>query len=189
MNQEKAKGRPVIVCLHGSASNSAMWREFRSAVRERATVITPDLHSDDSHAPGEGHRHALQAEADTVLEAVGKTDGPFHLVAHSRGGAVAACIANRCPERVASIVCYEPAGIAEIMARGLNVPVQVLCGTRSWPAAKRIAEKTTGLVAQARLLKLVGLRHMAPVTHPHVVNPIILDYVLPVSMPEQVRAA
>jgi hypothetical protein len=39
------------------------------------------------------------------------------------------------------------------------------------------------------LLKLVGLRHMAPATHPHVFNPIVLDYILPVSMPEQVRAA
>ncbi|MDH3908263.1 MAG: hypothetical protein OEU83_04470, partial [Gammaproteobacteria bacterium] len=74
-------------------------------------------------------------------------------------------------------------------ARNLDVPVQLLCGTRSWQMARRVAERTAELISHARLLKLVGLRHMAPATHPHVFNPIVLDYILPVSMPEQVRAA
>ena len=181
MNQENSAERPVVVCLHGSASNSNMWDEFRSEVRSRATVITPEL-------PGMGQR-ALADDVASVLRQIGVTRKPFHIVAHSRGAAIAACIGSLYPERVASLVCYEPAGVSRFVARSLDVPVQLLCGTRSWGAARRVAEKTAELIAKACLLKLVGLRHMAPVTHPHVINPIILDYILPVSMPEQVRAA
>ena len=181
MNYKETAERPVVVCLHGSAGNSGMWIEFRNAVRSRAIVITPDL-------PGVG-QHALADDVASVLRQIGVTRRPFHIVAHSRGAAVAASIASLYPERVESIVCYEPAGISESVARNLDVPVQLLCGTRSWQMARRVAERTAELISHARLLKLVGLRHMAPATHPHVFNPIVLDYILPVSMPEQVRAA
>jgi pimeloyl-ACP methyl ester carboxylesterase len=181
MNEENIAKRPVIVCLHGSASNSNMWDELRSEVRGRATVITPDL-------AGIGKR-ALADDVASVLRQIGVTRKPFHIVAHSRGAAIAACIASLYPERVASLVCYEPAGVSPFVARSLDVPFQLLCGTRSWQVARRVAEKTAELVSHARLLKLVGLRHMAPVTHPHVFNPIVLDFILPVSMPDQARAA
>jgi pimeloyl-ACP methyl ester carboxylesterase len=173
--------RPVLVCLHGSASNGGMWRDLRKLVRDRATVITPDL-------PGLG-QHALTDDVESALRQVGRTGRPFHIIAHGRGAAVAACIANLYPERVASIVCYEPAGITQTLARGLRTPFQALCGTRSWEVARRVAERTADLVSDARLLKLVGLRHMAPLTHPHIVNPVILDFVLPVIMPDQFKAA
>ena len=173
--------RPLIVCLHGSAGNSGMWQDFRKLVRDRARVITPDL-------PGLG-RHALTDDVQSVLQQVGTTSQSFHIVAHARGAAIAACIATLYPARVASIVCYEPAGIAPFVAQGLRTPVRLLCGTRSWAAARRAAERTADLIADVRLLKMVGLRHMAPLTHPHVVNPVFLDFVLPVEMPGQFKAA
>jgi pimeloyl-ACP methyl ester carboxylesterase len=172
---------PLIVCLHGSASNSGMWRDFRELVRGRAQVITPDL-------PGLG-RHALCDDVQSVLRQVGTTSRPFHIVAHARGAAVAARIATLYPARVASVVCYEPAGISQFVARGLRTPFRLLCGTRSWAAARRAAERTADLIADVRLLKMVGLRHMAPLTHPHVVNPVFLDFVLPVEMPDSFKAA
>jgi pimeloyl-ACP methyl ester carboxylesterase len=181
MSEENTAERPVIVCLHGGASNSNMWDDFRSEVRGRATVITPDL-------PGMG-KQALSDDVASVLLQIGVTRQPFHIVAHARGAAIAACIASLYPERVASLICYEPVGVSPFVARTLDVPLQLLCGTRSWQAARRVAERTAELVAHARLLKLVGLRHMAPITHPHVFNPITLDFILPVSMPDQVRAA
>ena len=175
------QSRPILVCLHGSASNGNMWRDFRTLVRDRALVIAPDL-------PGLGEK-ALDDDVEAVMRHVGETGQPFHVIAHGRGAAVAACIANRYPDRVASMVCYEPAGISRGLARGISTPVQMLCGTRSWKAARQAAERTTERVSQARLLKLVGLRHMAPLTHPHILNPVILDYVLPVVMPDQFKAA
>jgi len=181
MKQTINNPRPTLVCLHGSASNSGMWREFRELVRDRATVITPEL-------PGLG-QHALSDDVELALRQIAQTGRPFHIIAHGRGAAVAACIANLYPERVASIVCYEPAGITQTLARGLMMPFQMLCGTRSWDVARRVTERTAEFVAHARLLKLVGLRHMAPLTHPHIVNPVLLDFVLPVAMPDQFKAA
>lgn len=178
---ETDTGRPVLVCLHGSASNSGMWRDFKNLVRDRAMIITPDL-------PGQG-QHALSNDVRSVLRQVGTISRPFHIIAHARGAAVAAGIAMLHPERVASIVCYEPTGISQVLARRLKTPVRLLSGTRSWAAARRAAERTADLVADARLLKMVGLRHMAPLTHPHIVYPVFLDLVLPVVMPDPFRAA
>ncbi len=178
---ETNNSRPILVCLHGSAGNSGMWSDLEKLVRKRAAVIRPDL-------PGLGE-HALTDDVESALRQIGRTGRPFHVIAHGRGAAVAACIANLYPERVASIVCYEPAGITQTLARGLPTPLQMLCGTRSWEVARRVTEKTANLVSHARLLKLVGLRHMAPLTHPHIVNPVILDFVLPVIMPDQFKAA
>ena len=172
---------PILVCLHGSASNSGMWGELRKLVRNRATVIAPDL-------PGLG-QHALTDDMESALRQIGRTRRAFHIVAHGRGAAVAACIANLYPERVASIVCYEPAGITQFLLRGLETPLRMICGTRSWASARCVAEKIAERVSHAHLLKLVGLRHMAPLTHPHIVNPVILDFVLPVDMPDQFKAA
>ena len=178
---KKHTKRPMVVCLHGSASNSDMWRDLKVLVRGRARIVAPDL-------PGLG-RHALTDDAQSALRQIGANLGPFHIVAHGRGAAVAASIATLYPERVASIVCYEPTGISQTLAQRIRTPVRLLCGTRSWAAARRVAERTAELVADACLLKMVGLRHMAPLTHPHIVNPVILDFVLPVSMPDQFKAA
>lgn len=179
--QETDTKRPVLVCLHGSASSSAMWRDFKNLVRDRATVITPDL-------TGQGPR-ALADDVQTVLRQIETLSRPFHIVAHARGAAIAACVATLYPKRVASIVCYEPTGISPFQAKRLRMPVRLLSGTRSWVAARQVAEKTAAHVADARLLKMVGLRHMAPLTHPHLVNPVFLDFVLPVAMPDQFKAA
>jgi len=178
---ETSAAHPVLVCLHGSASNSGMWRDFKNRVRDRAIIIAPDL-------PGQGQQ-ALADDVRLVLRQVETISRPFHIVAHARGAAVAAHIAMLCPERVASIVCYEPTGISRFLAQRLRTPVRLLSGTRSWVAARRVTERTADLIADARLLKMVGLRHMAPLTHPHIVNPVFLDYVLPIAMPDQFKAA
>ena len=181
MNDQNTPQRPLVVCLHGSAGDSGMWQSFREAARGRCRVIAPRL-------PGLGQQ-PLADDVASVLEQTGFTRAPFHLVAHGRGAAVAAGIANLYPERVASLVAYEPAGLSRMLEQGLRVPVQVLSGTRSWQAARQLAEGVAERVAGARLLKLVGLRHMAPLTHPHLVNAVILDYILPLDMPGQAVAA
>lgn len=176
---ETNQQRPVVVCLHGSASNSGMWRDFRSAVRDRAQVITPEL---------SGHGE-LADDARSVLRQLGSCSSRFEIVAHGRGCAIAAWIAVLCPGRVTGLVFYEPAGVPGLLARRIRTPLRVLCGTKTWVAAARAAEALVDAIAGAHLLKLVGLRHMAPLTHPHPVNNVILDFILPVSMPEQPRAA
>lgn len=181
MNEANTNQRPLVVCLHGSASNSGVWRQLKKLVRDRAVVLAPEL-----SARG---RNALTDDAEATMRQVGSARRRFHLVAHGRGCAVAACIATLYPERVKSLVFYEPAGVSRSLARRIDVPLRILCGTRTWRAAKRAAEALVDGIAQANLLKLVGMRHMAPLTHPHIVNAVIVDYVLPVNMPGQARAA
>ena len=267
MHDEVTTHRPIIVCLHGSASDSGMWREFKNAVRGRATVITPDLVGYGTRRFDHEKGFTLQDEIDAVLEQVGDSREPFHLVGHAYGGTVATCLAKRHPERIASLILYEPANYALLFAEGLHtpaareihalrlatgrsrnlvarwrgarnfisywadlrswqrlsitariclsrympkvvaefeamlasqqemgnvgdlrMPVRILCGTHTRPPARRVAEIMVEQLDDVRLLRLVDLRHMAPVTHPHRVNPIILDYVLPVAMPEQTQA-
>ena len=163
--------RNTIVCLHGSAGTSGMWRELITAVRGRCDVITPEIHARD-----------LQFELDRL-------DGPFHLVGHGCGGGLALELAAQYPGRVLSLVLYEPTSSVRSPDFAIRAPVRLLSGTRSWVAARQSAERMAEQLPSATLLKLVGLRHMAPLTHPRLVSSVILDYILPVAMPEQARAA
>ena len=181
MNSKAGSSRPLVVCLHGSAGDSGMWENLNQSCRGRCKVLAPRLE-------GQG-QHPLADDVESVLRQIGFSREPFHLVSHGRGAGVAAGIANLYPERIASCIMYEPAGITPALARGLRVPVQILSGTRSWEAARRMAEHIAERVNGANLLKIFGLRHMAPLTHPDLVNSIILDYILPLEMPGQAVAA
>jgi pimeloyl-ACP methyl ester carboxylesterase len=57
----------------------------------------------------------------------------------------------------------------------LHFPVAILRGDRSPPASLRIAEILADLIPAARLITIPGLGHMAPVTHPRAVAPVIAD--------------
>ena len=181
MKSENSTPRQLVICLHGSGTTSHMWQAFRQAARGRCRVLTPQL-------DGNGVR-SLAEDAASVIEQIVCAQEPFHVVAHGRGAAVAASIAQQIPGRVLSVVTYEPAGISRALETGLTMPVRILCGTRSWRAAQQFAGQLAERVASARLLKLVGLRHMAPLTHARVVNSVFLDYLLPMEMPGQAIAA
>ena len=163
--------RTTVVCLHGSAGTSGMWREFIAAVRGRCDVITPDIDACDLHS---------------VLAQI---DGSFHLVGHGYGGELALEFAAHYPDRVLSLVLYEPTSAARSPDLAISAPVRLISGTRSWVAARRSVERMAERLPNATLLKLVGLRHMAPLTQPQFISSVILDYILPVTMPEQARAA
>lgn len=168
--------RPVVVCLHGSAGNSHMWCAFVDMVRNRCEVLTPAM---DFSAGG------VHEAADQVLARIGRTPRQFHVVGHAYGGAVALELARRVPERVLSLVLYEPAAPPPgVLPANREMPVRLLCGTRSWPAARHVVHRLRAQIANASLLQLVGLRHMAPLTHPDRINPVIVDHILPEAIPE-----
>lgn len=173
--------RQVVVCLHGSPGNSHMWRAFVDAVSDRCEVLTPSI----DFLAGRDVRRA----AEQVLLQVGRSAERFHVVGHAYGGAIALQLASRAPDRVASLVLYEPAVPGDIELNRLDVPVRLLCGTRTWPAARLVIDRLRAELANSSLLQLVGLRHMAPLTHPDRINPVILDHILPEAIPEAVRMA
>lgn len=68
----------------------------------------------------------------------------------------------------------EPWQLAELA--GLALPVLLLGGEASPASARDLLSLLAGALLQARLQVLPGLGHMAPVTNPQAVNPLIADF-------------
>ncbi|MBB4063363.1 alpha/beta fold hydrolase [Gellertiella hungarica] len=102
-------GETPLILLHGFGGVSAVWGEVADRLSERVPVLAYDLPGHGrslSEAPGGAGRMAKALLAD--LAARGVTE--FHLAGHSLGGAVAALMALREPERVRSLTLLAPGG-------------------------------------------------------------------------------
>lgn len=103
----------AVVALHSSASTGGQWKPLVAALHDRA-VCTPDLPGYGRAAFRDSTRDdgaSLAGDAAAVLRALGGASGvagPFHLVGHSYGGAVALKIALTQQQRVASLTLIEP---------------------------------------------------------------------------------
>jgi pimeloyl-ACP methyl ester carboxylesterase len=267
-SNENQDRRPIVVCIHGSASNGGQWRSLRRALRGRCRVFTPDLIGYGSRKYRANGRFTMQNEVDAIIEQIGDITEPFHLIGHSYGGAVATYFAKKYPERIKSLIIYEPANFAVLFEEGrhtdaskevldvrasfadgagsplsrwraarnfitywsgaaawrkfkfeqrswlagvapkvaaefdaiigahsvltdlgdLDMPVKILCGTRTRHAAKRVCELMAKQIKTSRLLQLVNLEHMAPLTDPDSVNPLLVDFVVPAIQPTAASA-
>ena len=99
------KGRPLLA-IHGSASSGAQWRHLITELEGERIVLAPDL-------PGYGKNRAsadlsVPERFDWLGEAILSLGGPFDLVGHSFGGAVAMRLAEQHPDHVSTVVVYEP---------------------------------------------------------------------------------
>ncbi len=105
--------RPILLCLHCSSGSGRQWRALTAPLAEHFEVRTPDLHGYSPPAcwPN-GVPVSLDDEAAAVIETLGDTDAPVHLLGHSYGGAVAMQMALRHPGRFASMTLYEPVRFA-----------------------------------------------------------------------------
>jgi pimeloyl-ACP methyl ester carboxylesterase len=66
---------------------------------------------------------------------------------------------------------HEPTPLKAFAA--IEVPTLFLTGTRSKPSARAVARLLTATLPGARVEEIEGVGHMAPVTHPNLVNPLI----------------
>lgn len=57
----------------------------------------------------------------------------------------------------------------------LNMPVTILCGTETRRTAIRVCELLEERIDGAQLIMVDGVEHMAPLTHAHIVNPLITE--------------
>jgi pimeloyl-ACP methyl ester carboxylesterase len=100
---------PYVLCLHSSTSSSKQWRDLVETLSGEFTVVTPDLYGYGKSPQWDEHRPMeLQDEIDLLRPVLKSIPGPYHLIAHSYGGAVAFRLASTEPARVRSLVVYEP---------------------------------------------------------------------------------
>lgn len=105
----KAGAGPAVVCLHSSTSSSKQWQVLIERLSQRYQVIAPDLYGyGKSPAWGNSRPLTLEDELALLRHVVDNIPGPFHLVGHSYGAAVAFKLALSMPARIRSVVAYEP---------------------------------------------------------------------------------
>lgn len=249
----EAGSGPGAVCVHCNASSSAQWRPLMDRLAPRHRVLAPDTHGAGRGPAWPTDRTlGLRDEVDLLeplLEHIGE---PVALVGHSYGGAVALLAALRWPERVHTLVLYEPAlfalvdaaspspnaadGIRDVVVRAgaalaagerstageifidywmgegawrtkpdvqrtaietavvnvvgwgqalfaetaplaafraLDMPVLLMLGSDTTASARAVAGLLAAALPRVETLRLDGLGHMGPITHPEQVNAAI----------------
>jgi pimeloyl-ACP methyl ester carboxylesterase len=99
----------AVVCLHSSASSSALWRPLMDRLASRFHTLAADLYGSGQSPAWPAERPLCLADEVALLAPVFAAAGPrFHLVGHSYGGAVALMAALAHPGRIESLVLFEP---------------------------------------------------------------------------------
>jgi pimeloyl-ACP methyl ester carboxylesterase len=116
---------PVVVLIHGIASESSTWRLVMRGLSRHFTVIAPDLLGHGSSAKPTGD-YSLGAHAsivrDLMLE-LGHDRATF--VGHSLGGGIAMQIAYQFPERCERLVLVDSGGLGRevtLLLRAATLP-------------------------------------------------------------------
>lgn len=154
---------PPLVLLHGFLDSSEGWRALAATSRRQCFAF--DL-------PGFGGSTAVRwprvtAYAETVREGMdGLGIGRAVVVGHSFGGAVAARLAARHPDRVDSLALIAPVGFGPIRAAGLaGLPVvrEVVAATLPWIMANPVSASIAyaAAVTRRQLPQREFLRRMA----------------------------
>jgi pimeloyl-ACP methyl ester carboxylesterase len=107
--------RETVVLLHGSASNSAMWRHTKGALQSGYRCIAPDLIGYGSSAAWpQQAAFGLEAELHAIEPLLQCCADTLHLVGHSYGGVLALHLALADPGRVQSLTLIEPVFFAAL---------------------------------------------------------------------------
>ncbi len=120
--REAGRG-PAVVCIHASASSSAQWRPLMDRLADRHRTLAVDLYGSGKSPAWPGGRPLSLADEVRLLGHVLAAAGErFHLVGHSYGGAVALAAALAAPNRVASLILFEPVLFSVLIAEDPTQP-------------------------------------------------------------------
>ena len=102
---------PVLLLVHGIASDSDAWRASLPLLARRARVIAPDLpgHGASGKAPGDYSLGSLASSLRDLLVKLGHERAT--LVGHSLGGGIAMQFAYMFPERTERLVLVSSGGL------------------------------------------------------------------------------
>jgi len=100
---------PAVLCLHSSTSSSKQWESLVRSLSDEYRIIAPDLYGYGKSPDSSGeHPFSLDHELELLESVLSSIPGPFHLIGHSYGAAVAFKLALAQPTRIRSLVVYEP---------------------------------------------------------------------------------
>jgi len=176
-------GSSIALVGHSYGAAVALIAALPNPARIRALVLyEPTLFSlvDAQSAPpngADGIRHVAQAAA-AALDRADKDCAAEHFIDYWMGAgswnampigrkqAIADSVRN--VHRWAHALFTEPTPVQAFSA--LDMPILYLLGQRSPEPTHAVARILLPVLPRARLLELPGLGHMAPITHPEVVN-------------------
>jgi pimeloyl-ACP methyl ester carboxylesterase len=105
-----APGAPLVLLLHGFAESMHCWRAQVAALAGAGyRAIAPSQRGYSAGArpdvgePSKYHIDRLMDDAMAIVEAAGHGERRFHLAGHDWGGSIAWALADRFPERLASL--------------------------------------------------------------------------------------
>ena len=100
---------PSVICLHSNASSSSQWKALTTRLEKNFTVYAPDLYgAGKSPQWPSSDVISLADEVAFIDPILWKASSPCALIGHSYGAAVAMVAALANPEKVRTLVLYEP---------------------------------------------------------------------------------
>jgi abhydrolase domain-containing protein 6 len=104
--------RATVVLVHGFGGSKDHWTRFIAHMPSDVWVIAPDLPGFGESPKIESERYDLETQTTRLTRFLdGLEVGRFHLVGNSMGGHLSALVALQAPERVQSLVLFNPAGM------------------------------------------------------------------------------
>lgn len=105
-----------LLFVHGLAGNVAHWVEVAPAFAANRRVLAVDLpgHGETDRTPGRYSIESYVRHVTGLLDSLGIDRA--HIVGHSMGGMVSLASAIRAPDRIASAVLVNPAGMGRLPA-------------------------------------------------------------------------
>lgn len=108
---------PAVVCIHANAGTSGQWRALMDLLAPTHHVLAPDCYGSGRSPDWPSDRVISLMDEVAFLDPVfARAGDAFSLVGHSYGAAVALMAALTHPDRVRSLVLYEPTLFALIQA-------------------------------------------------------------------------
>ena len=103
-----APGLPLVMCVHGLAGRQENWHALAAELQGRARLVAVDLPGHGG-SPLEGRSVGVAANVKVLEGVVAQlVDGPFTLVGHSMGAALAVLYTARHPGKVSRLALLAP---------------------------------------------------------------------------------